>query len=132
MEGEFTVDIKDKMINIFLSSKFRSLMNNPSLHYSPRICFDIDGIICKGPDDIYGEPIQDNIDTINFLYDHGVRIMLNTGRTEGMKDHTVNQLKEWGVKYHEIRFDKPRAHFYVDDRNLSMDTLRSLIYFKMI
>lgn len=126
------MDIKDKMVGVLLSSKFRSLFKNPSLHYSPRICFDIDGIICKGPDDIEGEPIQDNIDTINLLYDSGVRIILNTGRTKTMKDHTIRQLKKWGVKYHDIRFDKPRAHFYVDDRNINMDTLRSLIYYGVL
>lgn len=111
---------------------FKNISDSPSLHFSPRICFDIDGIIKTGPDEIEGEPIQHNIDTINLLYDKGIVIILNTGRPEKCSEFTKDQLKKWGVKYNEIRFDKPRAHFYVDDRNLSMDTLRSLIYYGVI
>ena len=28
---------------------------------------------------------------------------------------TINQLRDFGIPYHEICFGKPYAHFYVDD-----------------
>ena len=32
------------------------------------------------------------------------------------RDLTLNQLKKWGVNYHEIVFGKPAADYYIDDK----------------
>ena len=37
-------------------------------------------------------------------------------------------MKRWGVKYHELKFGKPNADYYVDDKMLSMDRLYGLAH----
>ena len=36
---------------------------------------------------------------------------------------TRQQMADWGVNYHELRFGKPAADYYVDDRLLSLAEL---------
>ena len=38
---------------------------------------------------------------------------------------TRQQLDGWGVRYHEVRFGKPAADYYIDDRMMSFASLRS-------
>ena len=95
------------------------------------LCFDIDGVICttnENPDYNKSKPIKGNIRTINFLYLKGYKIILNTARYMGrykndrvlaeknIKQHTLKQLKKWGVKYHEIYFGKPSFDLVIDDK----------------
>ena len=50
------------------------------------ICFDIDGVICsitKNNNYKNSKPIRKNIKTINYLYDQGYKIILNTARYMG-------------------------------------------------
>ena len=35
------------------------------------------------------------------------------------KDVTKNQFKEWGVKYHELKFGKPVYDLFIDDKNMN-------------
>lgn len=65
-------------------------------------------------------PDENMIKIVNYLYDQGHEIILMTGRggNTGIdwKDITKKQLKEWGLKYHELRFiKKPEKYVYVDD-----------------
>ena len=94
-------------------------------------CFDIDGIICSNsphPNYCSAHPLSDNIAIINALYDAGHKIILNTSRGWITKIDwqwtTENQLQIWGVKYHELYFNKPYADYYVDDKN---NTLRQVM-----
>lgn len=93
-----------------------------------RFVFDIDGVIAQlspGNDYSISKPNQEIIRRINDLFDAGHEIILFTAR--GSKtgidwgETTNNQMKEWGVKFHEIRFGKPHADYYVDDRMLSIN-----------
>jgi hypothetical protein len=102
----------------------------------PIYCFDLDGVVAE---DILGsvipvasieswthqqwkdyfydcKPCQLVIDTINLLYDQGCTIKLYTARNSWATEVTVEWLLKHGVKYHDIKFDKPRAHVYIDDR----------------
>ena len=36
-------------------------------------------------------------------------------------------MKEWGVKYHELRFGKPAGDYYIDDRLISIGELEGLV-----
>ena len=101
------------------------------------IVFDIDGIVCTYDiDKPYSEakPLPENIKLINALYKRGHKIILSTARGRnskggcGYKKLVRKQLTEWDVKYHELYFDKPAGHYYVDDRNASTDNLRNLLY----
>ena len=73
-------------------------------------CIDIDGTICTISVNDYSaaEPYFDRIEQLNSLYDEGNRLIYFTARGslsgQNHKELTRKQLKEWGVKYHEILF----------------------------
>lgn len=97
-------------------------------------CFDIDGVIaCLTPDNDYAKADchRHTIDAINALYDRGHHIILFTARgyKTGIDWHqtTEDQMKRWGVKYHELKFGKPAADFYIDDRMISVEELRGML-----
>jgi len=86
---------------------------------------DIDGILCDAPSTYTLEAFRnrvlnkENIEIVNKLYDEGHQIILFTARMskdKGVKKVTVEWLKKYEVKYHELRFDKPKADVYVDDK----------------
>ena len=60
---------------------------------------------------------------VNQLFDEGNTIKLLTARgSETGTDWsvtTLSQLNNWGVKYHELKFGKPSADYYIDDRGIS-------------
>jgi CMP-N,N'-diacetyllegionaminic acid synthase len=97
-------------------------------------CFDIDGVIFEplnGYDYLDVEPIRQNIEAINKLYDSGARIILYTARgsfnNEDWEDETVIQLNRHGVKYHGLFMGKPPADFYIDDRMVTMRKIREMV-----
>ena len=94
---------------------------------------DIDGTICsqKEVGEYEGsEPFPDRIAQINKLYDEGNKIVFLTARGMGMFSGsvkcsydrwykvTLEQLKKWNVKYHELYLGKPAGDFYIDDKAL--------------
>ena len=89
-------------------------------------CFDIDGTICSISVDDYSlaEPFKDRIEKINDLYKNGDKIIFYTARGSltGLNHEklTKQQLDKWGVKYHEIKFNKPAADYYIDDKALDL------------
>ncbi len=99
-----------------------------------RFVFDIDGVIAlivnKNNYEL-SQPNRKMIDIINSLYDMGNYIVLHTARgyVTGIdwKDVTKMQLKQWGLKYHELHFGKLNADYYVDDRMISMEQLNKII-----
>ena len=90
--------------------------------------FDIDGTICNsdgGYED--SKPIWSRIDRINNLYSEGHTIHFLTARGMGRSQNenpqffeglTQQQLKEWGVNYHELFMGKPAGDLYVDDKGI--------------
>tara|TARA_R100000388_G_scaffold85497_1_gene64696 strand:- start:331 stop:666 length:336 start_codon:yes stop_codon:yes gene_type:complete len=95
--------------------------------------FDIDGTLCtKAVDFDYegSEPIQERIDVVNHLYDQGNTIIMQTARGMGRHDNnpqkaieqfyamTTEQLKSWGVKYHQLFLGKPAGDIYIDDKGI--------------
>lgn len=96
-------------------------------------CFDIDGVIATiTPGNQYdlAEPQPEKIGVINKLYRQGHRIILYTARGSATgidwTEVTCNQLKAWGVKYHELVFGKPAADYYIDDKILSVEQMEVL------
>jgi capsule biosynthesis phosphatase len=100
-----------------------------------RICFDLDNTLVTFPkikkDYTTVEPIQKNIDYLNFLKDKGNYIIIYTARR--MKTHggntgkaisdigkiTIDTLDKFGIRYDELHFGKPYADFYIDDLAIS-------------
>ena len=75
------------------------------------------------PDYTHSAPIIENIKKANALYDLGHTIIYWTARGtvsgKDWKDITEQQFKNWGVKYHEIKFGKPYYDLFIDDKNLN-------------
>lgn len=108
---------------------FSSNLNTSGDKY--RFCFDLDNTLVTYPE-IEGDyssvkPIQRTINFLNFLYSQGHTIIIHTARR--MKTHSGNigkvqsdigkitfeTLEKFKIKYDEIYFGKPYAHFYIDD-----------------
>jgi len=94
-------------------------------------CVDIDGIIAQlSPGNNYklAQPNSENIKRVNNLFDQGNHIILFTAR--GTKTGidweklTKEQLQKWGVRFHELRFGKPAADYYIDDRNFNLNDIK--------
>lgn len=90
------------------------------------IFIDIDKTICKEIEDLdysKAEPIYKNIEMANKLYDEGNYVVYWTARgaVSGInwRDVTEEQFKKWGVKFHELRLDKPAFDIFIDDKVLN-------------
>ena len=88
---------------------------------------DVDGVVASlVPENDYrrSQPLRANIARINALHAAGHRIVLFTARGSATgKDWTeltARQLEDWGVLHHELRFGKPAADYYIDDRHVSL------------
>ena len=93
------------------------------------IYVDIDETICTSPPDrnyANATPIQERIEHINDMYDEGNTIVYWTARGTGSgidwREVTENQFKNWGVKYHELKFGKPMYDLFIDDKNINSES----------
>jgi histidinol phosphatase-like enzyme len=100
-------------------------MKNLKVYY-----VDIDETICKTPVDRNyenAEPIQENIEKINKLYEEGHTIVYWTARGSRKQINwyplTKTQLRKWGAKHHELRVDKPYYDLFIDDRCTNIENL---------
>ena len=94
---------------------------------------DVDGVVASlTPDNDYrlAEPLSGAIDAINRLHAQGHRIVMFTARGSATgldwREVTENQFTRWGLRYHELRFGKPAADYYIDDRLLPISALAAL------
>lgn len=91
------------------------------------IFIDIDKTICVSPDNDYNksQPIWENINKANKLYDEGHQIIYWTSRgicsNMDWTELTKEQFCLWGIKYHELRFDKPFYDVFIDDKALNTE-----------
>lgn len=113
-------------VKMFASNR-KQIRNSKKL----RICFDLDKCLVTSPkikDDYSSvEPIQKNINTLNYLKSIGHTIIIYTARrmrthggnvgkvTQEIGSVTLSQLEKFNIQYDEIYFGKPYAHFYIDD-----------------
>jgi hypothetical protein len=101
--------------------------------FKKRICFDLDGVICKTQKNFYrtAKPIKSNINKINQLYDDDNYILVYTARFMGRSKEnslkakkrgyflTLSQLKKWGLKFHKLMMGKPSYDVIVDDKAIN-------------
>ena len=94
-----------------------------------RSCFDLDGVICttKNSDYKKSKPKKKIIELINKLYFSNY-IIIFTSRYMGRSNEKVNlakkkgykftkqQLIDWGLKFHKLKFGKPSYDVLVDDK----------------
>jgi histidinol phosphatase-like enzyme len=92
-------------------------------------CFDLDGTLCTLGDCLEydnASPIEERIEKVNSLYDDGHTIIIETARGTVSKinwhEKTIEQLNQWGVKYHTLRTGiKHAADIYIDDKGQHSD-----------
>jgi hypothetical protein len=74
----------------------------------------------NGLDYMRSQPIIKAIKKINKYFDKGHKIIIWTARgaVSGIdwSETTKKQLQEWGVKYHELSFNKPSFDILFDDK----------------
>lgn len=95
-----------------------------------RICFDLDGVLCSLTDGQYENAVPDPeaVEFVNRLHERGFEIIIYTARFMGRNDQdivaaykqgyelTCRQLRQWGVKYHDLFLGKPSFDLLIDDR----------------
>jgi len=109
----------DDLQDMAVAAQVASLLSGRPL----TLCVDIDGVLATLVGDLdYGRcsPNTEVIDAINVMAEAGHRIILHTARGSSTgrdwRQVTESQLKQWGVRYHELFFGKPAADLYIDDR----------------
>jgi len=86
---------------------------------------DIDGTICTKTksDYISCEPIKENIDIFNRLFEHGHEVHYWTARGalsgKNWDELTIKQLDSWNVKYNSINMGKPHYDVWIDDKAIN-------------
>jgi len=90
---------------------------------SQTLVVDIDGVIASIVDDgdySRAKPIKKNISFLNKLKKSGLKIIYYTARGsasgKNWEDLTKEQFKKWGVIFDELKFGKPAADLYIDDK----------------
>lgn len=128
----------DRILGYIMPDNFdidhrHQLDNIPVENSKGKLCtfvFDIDGVVAfLSPENNYvlAKPNIEIINKINDLYNAGHTIILFTAR--GSKTGidwaatTEKQMREWGVRFHELRLGKPFADYYIDDRMLSVNDI---------
>jgi len=92
------------------------------------ICFYDEKIPLNGVKD-YSKAIPnfENINKINKLFEEGHIITYWTARGSRSKidwyEFTEKQLKEWNVKYTNLRCDKPYYDLFIEDRSKRIEEL---------
>jgi hypothetical protein len=92
------------------------------------ICFYEEEIALDGKKD-YSKaiPCQENIDKVNKLWEEGNTIIYWTARGSrsgiDWTEFTKKQLTSWGVKYHDVRCDKPYYDQFIEDRSVRIEEL---------
>lgn len=88
---------------------------------------DIDNTLCETfeRDYSHSQPYPERIAAVNKLYDEGHTIKITTGRgsASGMdwEELTKLQLRQWGLKYHELIMGKPVCDVIIDDIAVNAD-----------
>ena len=90
------------------------------------ISVDLDGVLAKStsPDNYeHAQPIRENIEKVNRLFDAGHKIIIYTARGWFNYDLTERWLKKCNVKYSQIVCGKLYCHAYIDDLNETLDSI---------
>lgn len=84
-----------------------------------RIVIDLDGTILEEKDEQKRPeplPLAGAVGAVNTLYEMGHQITIYTARGQNDLELTLRQLKEYGVKYHNLVLGKPVGDIFIDDR----------------
>jgi len=138
MEDNFDIDTEEQWSMAERYFKLRTIAGKENNDISKNrddsliFCFDIDGVITNlitGNQYDLTTPINENIKLVNMLYEQGHHIILFTARGSATgidwSEVTRVQMSKWGVRYHQLLFGKPAADYYIDDKFISIENLKS-------
>ena len=98
------------------------------------LVIDIDGVVASLVEDgdySKSKPIRENIIQINKLKKAGLKIIFFTARGsvtgKDWMQVTKDQFKELGLLYDELKFGKPAADLYIDDKAATPSVLSELV-----
>lgn len=127
MEYNYDIDTEEEFIR---ADRYLNLMSG-----NKKFVFDIDGVIAEYRENLdyaAAKPNRKMVSAINHLYDGGNYIVLFTARGTktgiDWEDVTKKQMRDWGVKYHELKFGKPDADFYIDDKMAGLEEITGLFH----
>ncbi len=91
------------------------------------VVVDIDGVVATGSvEEVYSTkagwayekciPIDEGIELVKALKNHGYRVVLHTARWLSDEEKTIAWLKKYNVPYDKLIMGKPSAIMYIDDR----------------
>lgn len=104
------------------------------------VAVDIDDTLCRYPKKYlhhkdkysFSKPIRKNVNLVNLLINKGYYIKLYTARgmstykkdlikiENKFRNFTIKQLKNWGVRYHELIFGKENYDIIIDDKSVNL------------
>lgn len=87
-----------------------------------QLIIDIDGTICEEMRQFsrcLAKPKEGAIEAINALYDAGNTILLYSARTWVEYEMTIDWLKRYNVKFHQLFMGKPVGDYWIDDRAIN-------------
>ena len=87
-----------------------------------QIVIDMDGTICTEMRQFsrcLAKPKADAVKTINELYEAGHTIIIYSALTWVEYEMTVDWLKRYGVKFHQLFMGKPIGDVWIDDRAIT-------------
>ena len=92
------------------------------------VAVDIDGYIAertkeKSYDFSDFTPIPRVIEKVNNLFRKGYVVIYYTARHQRYYESTYAWLIRYGCEFHALRMGKMHAHYYLDDRNATMEEL---------
>ena len=125
--------LQDKLLNNFNSLLLKEYNDNIKKN-NQILVIDIDGVVASIVEDgdySKSKPIRENIIQINKLKKAGLKIIFFTARGsvtgKDWMQVTKDQFKEWGLLYDELKFGKPAADLYIDDKAATPSVLSELV-----
>lgn len=111
------------------NKQINKLIDNGKMIY----CFDIDDTILDFETHKPIGKMWDLIAHINKKFFEGNYILIFTSRKKDKEYFTINQLNKYGIRYNEIKFNKPKYHIMVDDSVInSLDYMKNPEFYDMI
>lgn len=86
-------------------------------------CFDLDGTLNRfvSNDITKLEVREEVVKILRDRFESGNYIHIYTGRPYSDREKTISWLQDNNIPYHEITFDKPKAHIYIDDSTVDVE-----------
>ena len=108
------------------------------------VAFDLDDVICYRTSDLGAvdkykscQPYVEMIDVVNQCFENGYKIIIYTSRGmtcfkgntndiySNLYELTLQQLKNWGVKYHQLIMGKAHYDILIDDKCVNSEIINS-------